>query len=97
MISRHWIGIVKPDKVEEYKLYLQHSTFPSLKKISGFHNAYFMTRQVADGIEFLVVTEWESIEAIQNFAGRDFELAVVPDVAQKMMVRFDTTVRHYDL
>jgi heme-degrading monooxygenase HmoA len=56
-----------------------------------------MTRQVADGIEFLVVTEWESIEAIQNFAGRDFELAVVPDVAQKMMVRFDTTVRHYDL
>jgi hypothetical protein len=46
-------------------------------------------------VEFLVVTEWENIEAIQEFAGGNADIAVVPQVAQDMMVRYDPVVRHY--
>lgn len=49
------------------------------------------------GAEFLIVTTWESLDAIKQFAGADAELAVVPDKVQAMMVSYDRTVRHYEV
>jgi len=43
------------------------------------------------------VTVWESLEAIRSFAGEDSEAAVVPLVAQAMMVEFDARARHYEV
>jgi hypothetical protein len=50
----------------------------------GFISASILRRNVQQGIEFLVVTTWESTRAIERFAGRDAELAVVPDDVQQM-------------
>ena len=35
------------------------------------------------------------IDAVKEFAGQDFEYAVVPDKAQKVLSRFDKTSQHY--
>jgi heme-degrading monooxygenase HmoA len=52
---------------------------------------------VDEGIEFLIVTQWESFDAIRQFAGQDFEQAVVPEIAQRMLVSYDQKVRHYEV
>jgi hypothetical protein len=48
-------------------------------------------------VEFLVVTRWNSIVAIRQFAGKDANAAVVPPQVQEMMIEYDRTVRHYDV
>jgi heme-degrading monooxygenase HmoA len=50
-----------------------------------------------DEVEFLVLTLWESMEAIRAFAGDQPERAVVEPEARAALVRFETTVAHYEV
>jgi heme-degrading monooxygenase HmoA len=59
--------------------------------------ATILRREVAEGTQFQVVTEWESLEAIRAFSGNDAEGAVVPQAAQAMMVEFDRRAVHYEI
>jgi heme-degrading monooxygenase HmoA len=70
---------------------------PQLSRIPGFVTASILRRDVGNGIEFLIVTHWESIGAIEQFAGRDPEVAVVPRRVQDMMIEYERTVRHYEI
>lgn len=56
-----------------------------------------LKRNVPEGVEFLVITEWESLEAIKQFAGADPEVAVVPAAVQEIMIRYDKVVKHYEI
>lgn len=97
MISRHWTGIAKPGRADDYINHLRTDTFPKLSGIDGFIRASILTRPVDEGAEFLIVTEWGSIEAIKAFAGEPPDVAVVPEVVQSMMVEYDEKVRHYEV
>ena len=44
--------------------------------------------------EFLMVTHWESLEALRGFAGEDWERAVI-DPAEADLLR-ETHVHHYE-
>lgn len=95
MISRHWSGVARPGEADNYVDHLKNDTFPRLMRIKGFKSASIMTRKVDQGTEFLIVTVWESMEAIRQFAGETADVAVVPPVVQAMMVAYDRNVRHY--
>jgi len=97
MISRHWTGICRRDRADAYIHHLRSETFPVLTTIAGFVRASILKRDVEGGIEFQIITVWESLEAIKSFAGEDTEAAVVPLVAQAMMVEFDARARHYEV
>lgn len=97
MISRQWRGLAKPEQAETYIEHLVTETFPAIKQISGFLNASILRRRTHEGVEFLIVTEWSSLEAIREFAGAEAETAVVPPTVQGMMIEYDHTVRHYEV
>jgi heme-degrading monooxygenase HmoA len=97
MISRHWHAIAKRDRAEDYLRYLQTETFPAIRKIAGFLDAWIERRDGARGVEFLVVTRWESIDAVRRFSGVDPDVAVVPASVQAMMVEFDGRVKNYEV
>jgi hypothetical protein len=97
MISRHWRGIVRTADAGRYVSHLQTETFPQLARIAGFVSASILKREVADGVEFRIVTTWTSLEAIRAFAGDRIEQAVVPDPVQQMMLSFDSMVEHYEV
>jgi hypothetical protein len=44
----------------------------------------------------MVITRWDTLQAIMTFAGDDAESAVVPDNVQRMMRDFDLRARHYE-
>lgn len=96
-IARHWTGVAKKECAADYISHLQQDTFKKLRSIEGFMDAAILKRDVEDGIEFLIITEWESCGAIEKFAGTDINAAVVPLTAQEMLMRYDTTVRHYTI
>lgn len=97
MISRQWTGITSREKTPPYIAHLQNDTFPKLSSIKGFIKASMLKRNVPEGVEFLVITEWESLEAIKQFAGADPEVAVVPAAVQEIMIRYDKVVKHYEI
>jgi len=97
MIERHWRGIARPEFADEYVAHLRRDTFPQLKRIDGFVDASILRRGVERGVEFLIVTRWESIDAIRSFAGADAEVAVVPANVQRMMIEYDPRARHYEV
>jgi heme-degrading monooxygenase HmoA len=97
MISRQWHGIARTEESGRYVAHLKGATLPHLARLQGFVDASILRRAVPEGVEFLVVTRWESLDAIRQFAGDDVDVAVVPGEVQAMMVRFDRTVAHYDV
>jgi heme-degrading monooxygenase HmoA len=97
MISRQWRGLAKPTLANKYIEHLQMETFPVIEKLPGFISASILRRSVPEGVEFLIVTHWESVDAIKAFAGADVETAVVPPKAHDMMIDYDRVVRHYEV
>ncbi len=97
MISRQWRGLAHAQHAEAYVEHLRNDTFPQLRTIEGFAGAQLLKRAVEQGVEFVVITQWASLAAIQRFAGTDAEVAVVPEKAKKMMIDFDRRVRHYEI
>lgn len=96
MISRHWRALARTDRAHEYIVHLQRSTFPALRALPGFLGATIHRRDQSEGVEFIVITLWESAEAIRAFsAGDEVEVAVVPPEVREMMLEYDLRARHY--
>ena len=97
MIERHWKGIVRKERANEYVAHLRNDTFKEIKKIKGFISASILKRDLSEGVEFLVITKWETLEVIRQFAGDKIETAVVPKLVQDIMLKYDKNVRHYEV
>lgn len=65
--------------------------------MQGFLGAHLGERLIDGKIEFLVLTRWQSLEAIEAFAGADIGRAVVEPGAMAALTDFDLLVRHYEV
>jgi heme-degrading monooxygenase HmoA len=97
VISRQWRGLAHANQAQNYVEHLRTETFPALRKVPGFVDASILSRTLTDGVEFLVVTRWESLDAIAKFAGADPEAAVVPAEVAALMIDYDRRVRHFEV
>jgi len=97
VIARHWRALARAEEAQHYVEHLRGDTFPALEKIAGFIDASILRRAVRNGVEFVIVTRWASLEAIETFAGSDPERAVVPPNVIGMMVEYDGRVKHYEV
>ena len=97
MISRQWRGLAQPTRARDYVAHLRNAIFPALRKIPGFVDASILSRPFGAGVEFLIVTRWDSMDAITRFAGTDPEAAVISDSAAKMFIEYDRRVKHFEV
>jgi heme-degrading monooxygenase HmoA len=97
VISRQWRGLAKASAAPAYIKHLRDETFPALRNLPGFVDASILTRSHARGIEFLIVTQWRSVEDIASFAGSDLEAAVVPAKVAEMMVEYQRHAEHFEV
>jgi heme-degrading monooxygenase HmoA len=97
MISRHWTGLARKERANDYIAHLQNDTFQQIGKLDGFISVSILKRDLSEGVEFLIITEWESLEAIKQFAGANYTTAVVPELVEEMMIKYDENARHYEV
>jgi heme-degrading monooxygenase HmoA len=97
VIARHWRGLARAEESQNYVEHLRRDTFPALQAIPGFIDASILRRTVAGGVEFLIVTRWGSMRAIEAFAGSDPERAVVPPSVVAMMIDYDERATHFEV
>jgi len=97
MISRIWHGYTTKDNADVYENLLQNEIFVGIakKKIDGYRGIQLLRRELSDETEFITIMWFASIDSVKDFAGEDYEQAVVPDSAQKVLSRFDKTSKHY--
>lgn len=96
-LVRVWKGWGTPEGVERYcRQHFPEVVLPQLRALSGFRGAQVLVHS-GDESEVLVATVWDSLEAIQAFAGADHEAAVVEPVVSELLTRFDDRVTHFTL
>jgi heme-degrading monooxygenase HmoA len=97
VIARLWHGWARGADADAYEQLLRQEVLPGIHRIDGYLGAYLLRRQTGDLAEFATVTLWESIDAVRAFAGDDYEAAVVPPEAQRLLERFDERSVHYEI
>lgn len=96
-VGRLWRGRTSFANAHPYLEHLRKATLPRLGEIEGFRGAYVLKRVGEDDVEFAVLTLWASQDAIQAFAGRDAERAVIPVEAEQVLERWDERATHYEV
>jgi heme-degrading monooxygenase HmoA len=98
VIARVWRGVaLGAANADAYRRHLTANVLPALKKIPGHREARVLRREEAQRVEFLVMTFWDSMDAIRRFAGEDPERAVVEPEARAVLAEYDDFVRHYEV
>ncbi len=97
-IVRIWRGYGTADGVERYwQTHFATTVLPQLRSLSGFVDARVLVRTLSDETELVVETRWESIDAIEAFAGAAYDRAVVEPVVRDLLTRFDDHVSHFTI
>ena len=97
MIIREWRARSRPPLAPAYREHFRAKVIPVLSQVSDFRGAYLTQRRQGEYVEFLVLTRWDSINAIRAFAGADVEKAVVEPSAEAALESYDAQVRHYEV
>ena len=96
MIGRVWHGWTKPENADAYEKLLKTAGLPTFHRFAGYRHAYVMRMPKEHETEFLVVTFWDSMDAVRSFAGADGKGAVILPGARELLARWDETSLHYD-
>ena len=99
MISRIWHGWTTPENADAYDDLLREEIFVGIRarRIEGFHGIQLLRREVAREVEFVTIMRFADLEAVRQFAGEDYEAAVVPPKARALLARFDSRSQHYEV
>jgi heme-degrading monooxygenase HmoA len=81
---------------QAYQKLLRQEVLPGIHRVRGFKGAHLLRRDVDHEVEFVTITLFDSLEAVKEFAGEDYEVAVVPPDALKLLSRFDARSAHYE-
>jgi heme-degrading monooxygenase HmoA len=92
-----WQAQSTAENYDEYMRHVNTKVFPALRAIEGHRGAYLLRRPLGDRVEVVVLTLWESMDAIQKFAGADPNRAVVEPEARAVLTSFDDFVTHFDV
>ena len=99
MISRIWRGWTTSRNADAYEGLLKAEIFTGIieRGITGFQGIDLLRREVEEGVEFVTIMWFESLDAVRTFAGADYEVAVVPPAARAVLSHFDARSAHYEV
>jgi heme-degrading monooxygenase HmoA len=97
MIMRTWRGCTTVADADAYHAYLERTGVSQFNRTPGNKGVTILRRMVHGRAEFLVMSMWESMEAIQRFTGPDPTRAVFYPEDEEFLVEYDVVVRHYDV
>lgn len=97
MIARIWHGVTAADKSDEYLEYLNRTGVPDYQATEGNQGVYVLRRTEGDKAHFLLLSLWQSRDAIVKFAGPDMEKARYYPEDKEYLLEFEPTVTHYEV
>ncbi|MEN8193174.1 MAG: antibiotic biosynthesis monooxygenase [Bacteroidota bacterium] len=98
-IIRTWKGWTTKENAKIYEDLLINKIFPAVKEkgIVGFEKVSIAIQHKKEEVEFFLVLQFDSIDAVKTFAGENYENAYMPEEAQRILLRYEDTAQHYEL
>jgi len=99
MIARIWQGRTRPGMGKAYYSYLEQTGLKEYRRTEGFKDVLVLTRDTGEETEYVLITLWDSMEAVQRFAGPEPERAVYYPEDDRYFPESERTpyVRHYEV
>jgi heme-degrading monooxygenase HmoA len=97
MIARLWHGVTQAAQADEYWDYLNETGIPDYKGTPGNRGVYVLRRLQGDKAHFLLLTLWESWEAIRAFAGDEVDKARYYPEDEVYLLTLEPHVKHYEV
>lgn len=97
MIARHWRGWTRPGNADFYEDLLRNKVLPGLKSVKGYRGGYVFRNNEAEEVEFVVVNFFDSLEAVREFAGPDYSVAVFEPEARRLLSKIEPIATHYEV
>ena len=97
MIARIWHGKTSESNFDAYTDLLKRLAISDYEKTIGFKGLSFL-RNIENGeAHFTLITYWENIEVIKNFAGDDVSKARYYPEDSEYLLEFEENVQHYEV
>ncbi|HEY3202802.1 MAG TPA: antibiotic biosynthesis monooxygenase [Thermoanaerobaculia bacterium] len=97
MIARLWHGAVPVAKAADYARYLEKTGVPDYRATPGNRGVYVLQRREGEVAHFLLVSLWESADAIRTFAGEEIERARYYPEDTAFLLELEPNVTHYEV
>jgi heme-degrading monooxygenase HmoA len=97
MIARTWHGITDASKADAYFDYLNKTGVPEYRATQGNLGVYVLRRIEGNKAHFLLLTLWESEEAIKRIAGSNIEKAKYYPDDEQFLHELEPTCTHYEV
>jgi len=94
---RQWHGEVAIEKADEYERFMVERAAPDYASVKGLLNLFFQRKDEEHKAHFLLVTIWDSMESIKQFAGQEPELAKYYEEDEKFLLSKERHVSMYHI
>jgi len=97
MIVRMWHGRVPTAKARAYCDFLNARAIPDYRSVAGNLSVHILERREGPVTHFITMTFWESMAAINGFAGDDVQIAKYYPEDREFLLEYEPNVVHYEV
>jgi hypothetical protein len=97
MIARTWHGAVPIEKSDEYLNLLRGVGLAEYKSIPGNRGAFVLARLDGDVAHFMLLSFWDSKEAIKTYAGDVIDIPRYTSFDPDYLLELESSIQHHDV
>jgi heme-degrading monooxygenase HmoA len=97
MIARIWRGITLAEKADAYVDYLHQTGLRDYASTPGNRGVTVLRRLQGEHSEIMLISLWESMDAVRAFAGENPERSVYYPEDEEYLLEMEPLVRHYEV
>jgi len=97
-IIRTWKGWTTIENANIYEDLLINKIFPAVQKkgVKGLEKVSISIQNKKEEVEFLLILQFDYIDAVKILAGANYETAYIPEEAQQVLLRYEKTAQYYE-
>ncbi len=97
MIARIWHGRTRLEHYDRYSDFLVKIAVPDYQKTVGYVNHSFLRHVHENEGHFTLITYWQNMDVIHNFAGAQPDKAKYYPEDDDFLLEFEEKVQHYEV
>jgi heme-degrading monooxygenase HmoA len=97
MIARTWRGWTADEDADRYVSYLRETGVKEYRETPGNRGVLVLRRIEGGRAEFLLVSLWDSMDAVHAFSGPDERIAVFYPEDDRFLVERERYADHYEV
>ena len=97
MVASVWRGRKAKENAEAYGAFLERTAYPDYGEVEGNRGWFLLRREDAGAVEFVLVSFWDSMEAIRRYAGSEAEKPNYYPEDRTYLLELPERAEHYEL